>query len=164
MMEPNPRITEPQTEPALAMARLMATLYHFMAREIVASLGETRGRELIRAAIREFGLHRGRRIRARVDALGLPPTVENLVRYYDLPAARVTETEMTITPGLAREVTRACAFADVWRSFGAESLGQLYCEQDLALAEGYNPAIRATRGGNMLAPGEETCRLEMRLD
>jgi hypothetical protein len=163
--EQEAKIGESMTDkdPTTEMAKLMAMLYYFMAKEIVDSNGEEKGREIIRRAIWNFGRYRGTKIRENVDAKGLPANLENLVKYYDLPASKVTETEVKVTPSIYEEVTRHCTFADVWMGFGAGSLGPLYCEQDFALAEGFNKGIKCSRASNMMDPGSNVCELEMRL-
>ena len=163
--EKGAKIGESMTDkdPTIEMAKLMALLYYFMAQEIVDSVGEEKGREIIRRAIWNFGRYRGAKIRENVDAEGLPADLENLVRYYDLPASKLTETEVKVTPSTYEEVTRHCTFADVWMGFGAGSLGALYCEQDFALAEGFNKGIKCSRACNMMEPGCTVCELDMRL-
>ncbi|MEX0974468.1 MAG: ABC transporter substrate-binding protein [Bacillota bacterium] len=44
-------------DPTVAMAELFATFYHFITKEIVDSLGEEKGKELVRRAVHKFGLH-----------------------------------------------------------------------------------------------------------
>lgn len=150
-------------DPTTEMAKLMAMLYYFMAKEVVDSDGEEKGREIIRRAIWNFGRYRGTKIRENVDAKGLPADLENLVKYYDLPVSKVAESDVKVTPSDYEEVTRHCTFADVWTALGAGSLGPLYCEQDFALAEGFNKEIKCSRASNMMEPGSSVCELEMRL-
>ena len=163
--EQEAKIGESMTDkdPTTEMAKLMAMLYYFMAKEIVDSDGEEKGREIIRRAIWNFGRYRGTKIRENVDAKGLPANLENLVKYYDLPASKVTETDVQVTPSTYEEVTRHCTFADVWMGFGAGSLGCIYCEQDFVLAEGFNKDIKCSRTSDMMEPGADTCELQMRL-
>lgn len=66
------------------MARTLALLYHFLSSEVVADFG-SKGEEAVRRAIHQYGKLRGEKIREEVAALGLPLTVENLSKYYDLP-------------------------------------------------------------------------------
>ena len=163
--EQEAKIGESMTDrnPTTEMAKLMAMLYYFMAKEIVDSDGEEKGREIIRRAIWNFGRYRGTKIRENVDAKGLPANLENLVKYYDLPTSKLTETEVKVTPATYEEVTRHCTFADVWMGFGAGSLGRIYCEQDFALAEGFNKGIKCSRACNIMEPGCKVCELGMRL-
>jgi len=159
------RIGESVTDrdPTVEMAKLMAMLYYFMAREIVDSDGEEKGRGIIRRAISKFGRYRGAKIRENVDAKGLAANLENLVKYYDLPASKVAESDVRVTPSDYEEVTRHCTFAEVWTALGAGSLGPMYCEQDFALAEGFNKDIKCSRASNMMEPGCSICELKMRL-
>ena len=66
------------------MARTLATLYHFMASEVVAEFGVA-GESAVRRAIQKFGEARGRKVREEVLAKGLPLTIANLSQFYDLP-------------------------------------------------------------------------------
>jgi hypothetical protein len=163
--EQEAKIGESMTDrdPTVEMAKLMAMLYYFMAKEIVDSEGEEKGRDIIRRAVWKFGRYRGAKIRENVDARGLPADLENLVKYYDMPTSKLTETEVKVTPSSYEEVTRHCTFADVWTAFGAGSLGLIYCEQDFALAEGFNKDIKCSRTSDMMEPGADTCELQMRL-
>ena len=153
----------PENDPTVATARLMATLYYFMAKEVIETLGEEKGREIIRRAVWKFGFYRGAKIREAVDKQGLEPNLETLVQYYDLPASNLVQAEVDVSSNNYSETTRYCTFAEVWKAFGAEALGLIYCEQDFALAAGFNEEIKCERPSNMMEPGSDKCRLLMKL-
>jgi hypothetical protein len=150
-------------DPTVEMAKLMAMLYYFMAKEIVDTDGEEKGIAIIRRAISKYGRTRGAKIREDTDAKGLVANLESLVNYYDMPASKVAESDIKVTPTDYEEVTSHCTFADMWTSLGAGSLGTLYCEQDFALAEGFNKNIKCSRASNIMEPGCSACELTMRL-
>ena len=49
---------------------------------------------------------------------------------------------------------RGCLFSEIIKELGAEELGALFCEQDQALAEAYNPRISFTRFQTALTGGD----------
>lgn len=132
------------------MARTLALLYHFISSEVVAEFGE-QGEEAVRRAIQQYGDARGKKIREEVLARGLPLTVENLSRFYDLPLplAWVSEKLRTEENCLEKKVTY-CPFAAQWQALGSEKLGLIYCEQDLCMRKGYNPDFDLQQFSNML--------------
>lgn len=62
-----------------------AKMYYAFAKELIESLGEEEGIELLQRAVHRFGTLRGKMIRNRVDEAGLSPTVAVLSRFYDSP-------------------------------------------------------------------------------
>ena len=150
-------------DPTVAMAELFATFYHFITKEIVDSLGEEKGKELVRRAVHKFGQHRGEKIRERVEKEGLPPDLTSLVRFYDFPASNLVETDVAYDPKSYDEVTKYCTFAKVWKELGAEDLGRIYCEQDFTLATGFNKDVKCSRACNIMDPGGNMCRFLMKL-
>ena len=138
------------------MARTLALLYHFMSSEIVAEFG-TKGEEAVRRAIHQYGNVRGKKIRDEVMALGLPLTVENLSKFYDLPLpmAWISEKICVEKNCLEKKVTY-CPFAETWKELGGEKLGLIYCEQDLCMRKSYNPDLDLQQFTNLLQ-GDAHC-------
>ena len=91
-------------------------------------------------AIRKYGDARGFQIREKVLEKGLPLTVENLSKFYDLPLPLAWESEKIRSEAnyLEKKVTY-CPFAEEWKRLKGEKLGLIYCEQDLSMRHGYNP-------------------------
>jgi len=144
-------------EPVVRFAKLMAELYYFMAKKMVETLGGQRGKEVIRAAVADFG-------RARVAAMHRE-ALEKGLDINDLQTfAQIRDLPMIgwrTNPEDANEVTY-CPMKDVWSQYGAHDLGALYCEVDYILYAGFaaqldRPACRTA--------GDETCvfRKKMRL-
>lgn len=121
------------------MARTLALLYYFMAKEVVDEFGD-QGEEVVRRAIHKYGEARGKKIQEKVLAEGLPLTVENLSKFYDLPlsVAWVSEKIKEEENYLEKKVSY-CPFAEEWKKLNAEELGLIYCDQDLCMRKGYNP-------------------------
>lgn len=138
-----------------SMARFAALLYYHLTREILAACPGD-GRAIIRRAVRNFGLHRGREIAERVRRANLPLTVENLQRFYDMPIVSGWEPKADRRPDGYYSRTEACTFARVWQDLGYREVGRLYCEVDPALREGYNPAIEYVAVTNIL-DGDPYC-------
>jgi hypothetical protein len=138
------------------MARTLALLYHFMSSEVVAEFGP-RGEAAVRRAIHKYGDARGRKIREEVLAQGLPLTVENLSKFYDLPLplAWVSEKIRVEENCLEKKVTY-CPFAEEWKRVGGEELGLIYCEQDLCMRRGYNEEFDLIQSTNVLS-GDPHC-------
>lgn len=132
------------------MARTLAMLYYFLSSEVVEEFGAA-GEDVIRRAIHKYGDARGRKIREEVLAQGLPLTVENLSKYYDLPLplAWVSEKIRADENCLEKKVTY-CPFAAEWKRLKGEKLGLIYCEQDLSMRRGYNPELDLRQFTNVL--------------
>jgi len=150
-------------DPVVIVGRLMATLYYFVGKEVVDTCGKEKGEELIRRAIWKFGTYRGKNIRKTVEEKGLGLNLENLVKHYDLPVTKLSDSDVKVTATLYKEITRYCTFAQVWKEFKGEDLGKIYCEQDFALAKAYNSNIECFRPHNIMDGGGANCELTMKL-
>ena len=138
------------------MARTLAMLHFYLGREVTEAFGAA-GEEAIRQGILKYGEARGRKIREEVLSRGLPLTVENLSKFYDLPLplAWVSEKVRVEENHLEKKVTY-CPFAEEWKRLGGEALGLIYCEQDLSMRRGYNPDFDLTQFTNVLS-GDPHC-------
>src|SRR5665647_3098686 len=58
-------------EPVGRMAKLMAELYYFMAKEMIEKLGEEKGKEAVREAIKKFGEARAESMKEEASERGL---------------------------------------------------------------------------------------------
>jgi hypothetical protein len=132
------------------MARTLAMLYYFLSSEVVEKFGAV-GEGVIRQAVHKYGDARGLKIREEVLAQGLPLTVENLSKFYDLPLplAWVSEKIRVEENCLEKKVTY-CPFAEEWKRLKGEKLGLIYCEQDLRMRKGYNPELDLQQFTNVL--------------
>ena len=126
------------TEQVVSMCRRLAELYISFAQTLVEELGQEKGRELIRRAIYRYGQGVGERIRQKVEAQGLPLTIENFRKFSDLPSL-VFKGSPLVVEGERRNRVYECSLASVWKEMGEEELGRLYCYVDQAKIEGYNP-------------------------
>jgi hypothetical protein len=144
------------------MVRTLAMLYHFMGAEVCEQFG-TDGEAAIRRAVHKYGEARGRKIREDVCARGLPLTLENLSKFYDLPLplAWVSENVRVETNCVEQKVTY-CPFAEEWKRLGGEKLGLIYCEQDLHMRKAYNEQLELQQFTNVLQ-GDPHCHSVLEL-
>jgi hypothetical protein len=143
-----------------AMARFSATMFVFLGKAVVSALPETGG-ELLKQAMFEFGRHRGAQIRARVEAAGLPLTLENMYRFYDLPTRHAWKSYRSCEGDVAVTTVDYCPMAVAWLELNEQAVGALYCEVDRGIAFGYNPDLSFSRPLSLLE-GAECCRFEYR--
>jgi hypothetical protein len=138
------------------MARTLAMLYYHLSSEVVDRFG-AEGEAAVRRAIHKYGEARGNRIRDEVLAKGLPLTVENLSKFYDLPLPLcwVSDKVRVEENYLEKKVTY-CPFAEEWKRLHGEKLGLIYCEQDLCMRRGYNPEFDLEQFTNVLS-GDANC-------
>ena len=107
-------------EETTKMAYLFGLLHYHYARTLVKELGEKRGEDLIRKAIKAFAIDRGQSMKKKALALGLKPTMTNLKEVNDLPAYTFSREEKENT---------ICPLADAWQEKGelGQALGLIYC-------------------------------------
>jgi hypothetical protein len=149
-------------EVALATRRL-ALLHLAFAETLVEALGESRGRELIVQAIRNYGHKIGNGAREAALEQGLPLTPEN----YDAggpnwPSIGTSDAvESVEVEGERRTRVHGCALAKVWQEYGGEALGRLYCLIDVAKMMAYNLAFKVAHL-KAEPDGDDYCELVLR--
>lgn len=148
-------------EQVVSMCRRLAQLYISFAKTLVEEFGEQRGKEVILQAISRYGQDIGRRIKEKVEAQGLPLTIENYRRSSDLPSLGFN-TEPLVAEGERRTRIHECVLASVWKGLGEEELGRLYCFVDQAKAEGYNPELEFLHLKNCLEGDLSYCETTLR--
>ena len=114
-------------------ARRIGLLHLSFARTLVKELGEGKGRPLILKAIKDYGKKIGGKARKSIIDQRLDPLPENygVGRSRDLPKFGMHErTEMVEVEGEQRIRTYGCVMAKVWKEYGEEKLGRLYCYVD----------------------------------
>lgn len=111
-------------EPVGRMAKLMAELHYFMAKEMIDRLGQEKGKEAVRAAIRKFGKARIENMKEEVQERGLEANAETYAKVKDMPSI-----SWKSDPDNPCDITY-CPMHDMWQQLGAEDIGALYCEID----------------------------------
>ena len=152
MVEEEMISTDECAQQVRTMGYMFGLLYYHFAKTLVEELGEEEGKRLILKAVRSYGHERGLKIKEEVQKRGLELTVENYKKFSDLPP-------------LGWDVKAGklvyCSYAQPWIEKGAEDLGNLYCEVDIALYEAYNPTIKIERLKSVLT-GHECCEYNIK--
>lgn len=119
-------------EPVGRMAKLMAELYYFMAREMIDRMGEEDGKAAIRNAIKTFGETRAEEMKEEARERGLEINAETYALVRDMPSTsweRDLENPVDVT---------YCPMHDMWEQLNATGLGALYCEIDDVLYKNFH--------------------------
>ena len=122
-------------EPVGKMAKLMAELYYFMAKEMIDRLGDKKGKESIRNAVKKFGEARAEVMREEAKERGLEINAETYALVRDMPA-----TSWEKDPENCGDITY-CPMHDMWEQLNALELGALYCEIDSVLYNSFNAEL-----------------------
>ena len=123
-------------------SRRLGLLHLAFSRALVDELGEEEGRRLILKAIKRYGTMIGEEVRKAVEEQGLPLTPEN---YGIGPSRSLPEfgmhsgSEEIEVDAVKRFRAYGCVMAKVWKEYGEEKIGRLYCYVDPAKYMAYNP-------------------------
>ena len=126
-------------------SKRIGLLHLSFARTIVNELGEERGKKLILKAIKDYGKRIGEKVREDVLEQGLELVPQNYgaAKTPDLPAFGMHERlERVEEDGQLIAKAYGCALAKVWKQYGEEELGRLYCHVDPAKYMAYNPNFK----------------------
>lgn len=125
------------------VSKRLALLHLAYAETIVEELGEREGKELVAKAIRKYGSLVGERVKKRVLEKGLDPTPENWSYGEDIPGFGMHEgIEVGELEGESRVRAYGCVLAKIWREYGEDELGRLYCYVDPVKYMAYNPKFK----------------------
>ena len=126
-------------EATVRMAIYAAQMYYHLTYQMVQDYGEEAATKTIKKAMHEFGVERGKNIRAEVDEKGLEPTVQNLDKCYDMPIddGWAPDRDREDVPDNYSR-TDKCWYADFWMERNWHKIGRLYCEVDDAIREGFS--------------------------
>jgi predicted ArsR family transcriptional regulator len=142
---------EEAAEQVRKVGRMFGLMFYHFANLLVEEHGDQRGKELVKEAVKRFGLERAGQMKQKAIVLGLDLTVENFRKVSDLPEVG--------WGGPTKETH--CPFAGVWFEKDAVDLCKLYCEVDIWKYVGYNPNIDVKRKAWVL-DGDSDCRYEIR--
>ena len=104
------------------MARRTALLYHYFVNTLVDKLGDEQAAALTSEAIRRYGNHIGKDVRARADAAGVSNMPENFGQFDDLPSVGWEGGVFDTEKGPRSRVTY-CPLAATWQELGSEKWG-----------------------------------------
>jgi len=117
---------------------LFCRLFAHMSKAIIDELGEEAGEKLIKQAVWNFGVDRGRNIAERAKAAGCPIDEKSYLPNYDMARGDDFTAANTYGENQVSQLFTQCGFADQWIADGTERYGKLYCEMiDPAIAHGY---------------------------
>lgn len=119
-------------EPVGRMAKLMAELYYFMAKEMIDKLGEENGKKAVKAAVTKFGKARAELMKDEAKERGLEINAETYAIVRDMPGISWEK-----DPNNSNDVIY-CPMHDMWEQLGGEDIGALYCSIDNILYESFN--------------------------
>jgi hypothetical protein len=145
-------------------SRRIALLHLSYAKTLVKELGERKGRELIAKAIKDYGIRIGEKTRKEVLAQGLEPTPENFSAGTSLRIPKFGMHDYIETAEVNREKrwrAYGCVLGKLWREYGEENLGRLYCYVDVAKYMAYNPRFKLMHV-QCVPEGHEYCELAVR--
>jgi hypothetical protein len=136
---------------------LAAQLFCCTARRVIDRLGPEEGAAVIRGAVEDFGLERGRHIAERVEKMGFPLSFKNWLIYSDIDSSANFEALPAVEEGDLVVTVKNCTFYNAARQWGLEDVAHLYCKHvDYKILEGYNPDIKLILRERQ-ATGEDFC-------
>lgn len=138
-------------DPNARMAKLLARLHYFMAKEIIEVIGPEQGTKVVLAVIEKFGQDRVKAMQAEAAKRGLPlDSLDTYKKVRDMPG-----TGWERDPENPAKIT-FCPMASAWAEYGDEGnrLGYLYCSIDHTLYGGFGAGLERPR---CLALGHECC-------
>jgi len=161
-----PFIDPEEASRALAsVSRRIALLHLAYAQAIMKELGPEQGTRLISEAIKDYALKIGEKTKTEVEAQGLEATPENFEKgpSYALPKIPGMHSGWEVvkdTQGRKKLRAHGCILGEVWKEYGAEKLGRLYCFMDTAKYMGYNPHYKLVHH-QAVPEGDECCEFEI---
>jgi hypothetical protein len=139
-----------------AMSIHMANMYYYLTKAVIEDFGDGAKKSFERAII-QFGHERGKAIAETVKKAGLPLTLENLDKYYDIPIAQGWTPHNSYENNQKLNTNDSCTFADVWLKKNWADVGHIYCLIDIAVREGYSSNIKYVPVTNILE-GDNRCQ------
>jgi len=118
-----------QTETGDNLTDIFGLLYIHMAKEIIETFGNE-GEGAVRRAIRNFGIDRRKRLRAKHEAEGKPINIKTLFNHYDMPSdSRYRSNRLELTESTFYSQTLRCSIQERWREVGPAEYGVIYCDE-----------------------------------
>ena len=143
------------------MADLWAKIYYAFAYQIIQTLGEEKGKQLLVDCIRRYAAIRGTSVADFVARQGLDLNAENFVRFYDAPFSDVQRACLSLFPDCkleSAEGTTFCPYKEIWEQFSnGTEIGRIYCEAfHEAMWKSYHPRLRVKQD-KIMTRGDEMC-------
>ncbi|HWQ21210.1 MAG TPA: L-2-amino-thiazoline-4-carboxylic acid hydrolase [Clostridia bacterium] len=137
-----------------------ALLFAWIAREVIARVGESAAGPVLRETVRLYGEQRGRRMALRAQQDGQPLSMASYLSYreWQAPAGAMQQTGVPWRADLRTQVRRCC-WATTWQQEGLTEYGKYYCQEiDEALVRGFNPDLVVEVKGTR-TNGSRACQL-----
>jgi hypothetical protein len=138
-------------------------LFAWLCGAVIQQVGEDRGTEVMRSAVRRYGEERGQRMAVRARANGHALTMANYMAYGEWQAGREEMRQKIVarTPDAIVHVVD-CPWCQAWHINRTIRCGRLYClEVDEAVLRGFNPQLRLYLNW-CLAYGDRQCEFVFR--
>ncbi len=116
----------------------VALLHLSYAKMLTEEFGESRGKELVLKAIKYYGRCIGEKRRDEIEEMGMEPVPHNFGKGDVLRIPRFGMHSGLEDTGPSVKL-HGCVMGKLWRAFGEEDLGKLYCYVDPAKYMGFNP-------------------------
>ena len=153
------RVRDAKTREAFT-AQHHALLFAWIAREAIARASEDMAVPVLRAAVRQYGEQRGRRMALRAQQDGQPLSMASYLSYreWEAPAGEMQQTGVPWRGDLRVQVRRCC-WATTWQQEGLTEYGKYYCQEiDKALVRGFNADLVVDVKGTR-TNGSRMCQL-----
>jgi hypothetical protein len=144
------------------VCRRLGLLHLAFARVLTDELGDDEGRRLVIRSIEAYSRMIGEKKQQILAERGLEATQENLGLVRDIPTIGMHDrVEHVEVDGERRSRAYGCVMAKVWREYGGDDLGRLYCYVDPASVMAYNPDMKLVH--TCAEPdGDDYCELTIR--
>jgi len=121
-----------------------ALLFAWISKAVLEWVGEQRGEDIIRRAVRQYGQERGHRMSLRAQANGHALSMTNYIAYSEYKnSPGGMEQKIVEKVPHARVCISKCPWHTTWEENGLLPYGRLYCvEIDEAVVQGFNPALQ----------------------
>jgi len=122
---------------------LAGQLFSMVAKHVIKELGPEKGEALLKDAIEEFGLERGKRIAEKVKNENKSLSLKNWLIYSDIDSLENFR-PVSSTPNDDFVVKiKHCTFINAAKEWGLNEYAKIYCKYvDYKILEGYNPDVK----------------------
>jgi hypothetical protein len=129
--------------PDIFTAEHHAMLFAWIAEAVVEIAGSEKGEEVMRLAVRRYGMERGRRMALRAEADARPLNMLNYIAYAEWKAQPGEMKQKVAGRNPHAEVkVSVCPWHSAWEKSGMIPMGRFFClEIDKALVSGFNPEL-----------------------
>jgi len=122
---------------------LAGQLFATVAKHVIKKLGPEEGEALLKDAIEEFGLERGKRIAEKVKTEKTPLSLKNWLIYTDINSFENFRPISSTPNGDFVVKIKHCTFINAAKEWNLDEYAKIYCKYvDYKILEGYNPDVK----------------------